>query len=72
MSIYPKSLVFVIFPPFVFVFVRYNKTDITSLWGTPSSDNPLEGELFLVETPHGCHICIMVDVLYYDSTSIIP
>ena len=26
---------------------------------TPSSDNPLSGKLFLVETPHGCHICII-------------
>ena len=26
---------------------------------TPSSDNPLSGKLFLVETPQGCHICIL-------------
>ena len=26
---------------------------------TPSSDNPLSGKLFLVETPQGCHICVL-------------
>ena len=26
---------------------------------TPSSDNPLSGNLFLSETQQGCHICIM-------------
>ena len=26
---------------------------------TPSSDNPLTGKLFLVETPQGCHICMI-------------
>ena len=26
---------------------------------TPSSHNPLSGKLFLVDTPQGCHICIM-------------
>ena len=25
----------------------------------PSSDNPLSGKLFLVETPQGCHICFI-------------
>ena len=34
MCIYPKSLVFVIFPLLCFVFVRYNKKDVTSLFYT--------------------------------------
>ena len=28
---------------------------------SPSSDNPLSGKLFLVETPHGYHICIVAN-----------
>ena len=68
MIIYPKSLVFVIFPLLCFVFVRYNKTAMhhnfhergLSLKG----DNSLEGKLFLVETPHGCHIFIMERSVY--------
>ena len=31
-------------------------TNMTSLWG----DNPLEGKLFLVETPQGCRICFIM------------
>ena len=47
---------------------------ITSPWedwcprDTPSSNNPLSGKLFLVETPHGCHICI---ILHYRKSSVI-
>ena len=26
----------------------------------PEGDNPIEGMLFLVETPQGCHICFMI------------
>ena len=27
---------------------------------SPSSENPLTGKLFLVETPQGCHICFII------------
>ena len=27
---------------------------------SPEGDNPLEGKLFLVDTPQGCHICFII------------
>ena len=57
-GICPKSLVFVIFPPFVFC-ISTSPLEDCRPWVTPSSDNPLSGKLFLVDTPQGCHICIL-------------
>ena len=33
-------------------------------WATLSSDNPLSGKLFLVDSPQGCHMCIVFNVVF--------
>ena len=32
---------------------------------TPSGDNPLSGELFLLYTTQGCHICIIFNFVFF-------